>query len=420
MNESTVLQNCENNVKLYQKYKMFAYDFLFYYAISVAYFSITKGFSMSEVMYISAFYTFFVFFWQIPANFIAEKLGIRNSIILGNILTLITVTTYLLAPVFSYVIIGEFFGALGFTLKSLSEGTLLFVSLKKLDKKSGFSKVEGKSNAKYYYYDAFASFIAGFLFIFNNYLPMILCAVNVCISLFISFRFKSVESKEKSNTMRLREVAKQFKNIINSKRSRSIFIYAFIFMGVISVSSTLYRAILGEMNMNAEYVAMVVCMYTILVGMGAKSCFYLEKKTRNKTLSIFAMLFIVALLFMGLIAANFPLTWQSLSAMMIALAIMGFIQGAYRVAIKKYVLNFTNTGVRTKITSTYYMFENLGSSCMLFLSGFMLNFTNTAITCVILASCFFVIMIVVLRYMKSRIGLKPEEYNENDIYHTTL
>lgn len=58
MNDRILVEKCEKNVKVYKKYKMFAYDFLFYYAISVMYYSITKGFSMSEIMYITGFYTF--------------------------------------------------------------------------------------------------------------------------------------------------------------------------------------------------------------------------------------------------------------------------------------------------------------------------------------------------------------------------
>ena len=78
MEELNVI-NAENNVKIYKKYKMFAYDFLFYYAIQVMFFTEVKGFSMSQVMYITAFYSLFTFFWQIPANFISEKLGLKKT-----------------------------------------------------------------------------------------------------------------------------------------------------------------------------------------------------------------------------------------------------------------------------------------------------------------------------------------------------
>ena len=76
----------KRNVTLYKKYKIFAYDFLFYYAVEVLFFTTVKGFSMSELMYISAIYTFSAFFWQLFGSLIVEKLGLKKSIILGNFL----------------------------------------------------------------------------------------------------------------------------------------------------------------------------------------------------------------------------------------------------------------------------------------------------------------------------------------------
>ena len=141
MNDRILVEKCEKNVKVYKKYKMFAYDFLFYYAISVMYYSITKGFSMSEIMYITGFYTFFMFFWQLPGTFISERLGLKNTLVFGNLLIIFSVLGYLFAPNFKFVVLGDFFGTLGFTLKSLTEGSILYSSLKKLNNRGNFSKI---------------------------------------------------------------------------------------------------------------------------------------------------------------------------------------------------------------------------------------------------------------------------------------
>ena len=57
--------------------------------------------------------------------------------------------------------IADFIGALGWAIKGISEGTILYVSLKKLDRKDEFSKIEGKSNSKFYYYDAISAAMSG-------------------------------------------------------------------------------------------------------------------------------------------------------------------------------------------------------------------------------------------------------------------
>ena len=414
MNDRILVEKCEKNVKVYKKYKMFAYDFLFYYAISVMYYSITKGFSMSEIMYITGFYTFFMFFWQLPGTFISERLGLKNTLVFGNLLIIFSVLGYLFAPNFKFVVLGDFFGTLGFTLKSLTEGSILYSSLKKLNNRGNFSKIEGKATSKYYYYDAISALLSGFLFLINNYLPIILCLINRFIALYFSFKFENIENNYDKKESVIK-ILGSFKEIIKSKRARSIFLFACIFMGIISVNTTLYKAILMELGLETQYITMVVSVYTILVGLGAKMQFSIEKITKNKTLSTFGIIFIISMIILGIEGVNGKLDYKTFSVVMICLAFMGVIQGAYRVSIKKYVLNFTTSKIRTKITSIYYMFENIGSSIMMFLSGFLLNFTSNSKTCIIYGSIAFLIMILVIVYMKKRLGLKPEEYSKQEL-----
>lgn len=419
MEELNVI-NAENNIKIYKKYKMFAYDLLFFYAIQVMFLTITKGLTMSQVMYISAFYSLCTVLWQIPANFISEKLGLKNSIVVGNILIAFYMFMYIFIDSYKLRLFFEIIGSLGFSLKSLSEGTLLYSSLRKLDQRSKFTKIEGKSNAKYYYYDAMASILSGFLFIINGYIPIILCFINVLIALKLSLGFKNIVREEKKESLKLKEMITQFKLIFRSNRSKSIFLFAFVFMGIVAVFGTLYKAILIELNIQTQYITMIICIYTILVGLGAKSVYYIEKQTKNKTLTVFGILYAIGILIVGLCGVINELNLITLSIIIICLCIMGMIQGAYRVAIKKYVLSFTTTEVRTKITSAYYIFENIGVSLMSFAIGIVLNYTSSSRTCLIFACFSFIIIILVSIYMKNKLGLKPEQYDPKEIYNRKI
>lgn len=412
--------NAENNIKIYKKYKMFAYDFLFYYAIQVMFFSQIKGFSMSEIMYITAFYALFAVIWQIPANFISEKIGLKNSIVFGNLLVSLYSLMLIITKSYQGIIIYELFGALGFTLKSLSEGTIIYSSLRKLDKRNQFSKIEGKANAKYYYYDAVASVLAGFLYVINPYMPMILCFINTLISLKMSLNFKNMVKDEENESIKLKDMVKQFKLIFSSKRSKSIFLFAFVFMGIITVFTTLYKAILMELNIQTQYITMIICIYTVLVGVGAKSVYYIEKQTRNKTLTIFGIVYAIGILLVGLCGVINELNLTTLSIIIVCLCFMGMIQGAYRVAIKKYVLSFTTSEVRTKITSAYYIFENIGSALTSFLIGIILNYTTSSRAGIIFACLSFITIILVSMYMKGKLGLKPEQYDPKEIYNRKM
>lgn len=419
MEDTKEIEKLEKNIKLYKRYKMFAYDFVFYYSIFVIYFTTVKNFTMSKVMYFNGFYTFFVFFWQLFANLITERIGLKKSMILGNILISIQSLIYIFANEFIIFVFAECLGALGFTLKSLSEGTILYTSLKHTGKRKEFTKIEGKANSRYHYYDAITAILSGTLFIVNEYLPIILCFVNTLISLFISLKFSDVTEKI-TKKYKIKDVVKDFKLVVKKQRVKSIILFACVFAGIVAVSTTLYKSIILEMGVSIELNSIIICICTVFIGIGAKQLFMIESKTKNRTLTFFSFIYITTLMSIGLISNSCSLNLPVTIIIIFLLIIIGFIQGAYRVAIKKYVLNFTTSKVRTKITSIYYMAENIGSTVMLFLIGIVLNYTSSSIACILFSGVSAVILLIVLIYMKRRLGLKPEEYDPEEINNVKI
>ena len=69
----------------------------------------------------------------------------------------------------------------------------------------------------------------------DGYIPIILCFVNSVISLMISLNFKDIklnENENLENKFNFKEFKCQLLTILKSKRSKSIFLYAFFFMGI--------------------------------------------------------------------------------------------------------------------------------------------------------------------------------------------
>lgn len=415
MENEVIEKKSRKNIALYRKYKTFSYDFLFYYAVSVLYLTITKGFSMSQVMFINSAYSVFCIIFYFFGNSIVNKLNLKYSTIIGNVFVLINGILFLIGNSYSTFLLANFFGAFGFTLKNISESSILYSSLRKLKKAPEFSKIEGKSNSKYYYYDAFASFVSGFLFVINNYIPIILCCINLIISLIISINFANVDKKDSNEKYTLKDMLRETKNILNSNRLKALYLFSFIFTGIVTVSTTLYKAILIDVGIKNEYTTVIVCIVSIFIGIGAKHLFNIEKITRNKTLKFLSLAFVIALLFVGIVGTSSSLNITNMSILLISLSLMGLVQGAYRVGLKKYILSFTTHKIRNRITSTYYIFENLGSALLSAALGLLLNYTTNSIACIIFATTSFVIIALVIYYMKGRIGLRPEQYAPKDI-----
>lgn len=399
------------NIKRYKNYKMFSYDFLFYKAISILYLTLTKKFQMSEIMFITAMFSVSSLFWMYFTNIIIKRVGTKKSIVIGNILVLIEGISYIFSKTMIGFILGDFIGALGFSLKSVSEGNLAYTSLKKLGKEQYFSKVEGVANSKFYYFDAISSLIAGFLFVINNYIPMIFCCINLFISLIISVNFNNIEEEiknEKTNEVSLNKILK-------SNRNKSLFIISFLLAGIVAVSIKLYSAILIDLKLDEQYISILLGIATIFMGIGAKISDRIQKILKNKLLLVFSITYCVCFLIIGIIGRRNKLNLFSLSFYIMGMILMNLIQGSYRVAVKKYLLSFTTHLYRDKIISIYYIFEYLGQAIFLGGSSVVLKYYNNSYTSVIFALLSMILSIIAINYMKDKLGLDAAAYSKDKL-----
>ncbi|MCI8961809.1 MAG: MFS transporter [Clostridia bacterium] len=81
----------------------------------------------------------------------------------------------------------------------------------------------------------------------------------------------------------------------------------------------------------------------------------------------------------------------------------------------KYLKNFTTEEMRNKITFTYEFIGGIAASIFSILGGLLLEIINVENAFLVVGIISLVIMIIVLNYMKTRFGLKPEEYKKEDL-----
>ena len=75
----------KRNMKLFPIYKKLAWDYIFFYTINFLFLTQIKGINPADVVLIDSFYYLFSSIAQMPATFIIEFLGRKNSIIFANI-----------------------------------------------------------------------------------------------------------------------------------------------------------------------------------------------------------------------------------------------------------------------------------------------------------------------------------------------
>lgn len=81
----------------------------------------------------------------------------------------------------------------------------------------------------------------------------------------------------------------------------------------------------------------------------------------------------------------------------------------------RYLSNFSNPQVLPKIYSINAISRNVFRMIIGFLGSYLLAINNTANSMIVTGIIFMIIVIALISYMKTRTGLKPEEYKKEDI-----
>lgn len=405
----------ERNEKIYKIYRPFSYDYVFLYAVIFLFVTITKGLTVGQYMYLCSIYSIFFAVFQVPLNYVVESLGLKKSMIIGNLLCIVHISIYIFAGQFIFFAIAEVFCALGFVLKGLSETQFLYKTLKNNGKASKYSKIEGKGVAKYYYLEAAGSLFMGYLFTVNNYIPMCLTLLCVIIAFIISLMFKDVAMDINIENTGVKAYVRNFKKIIKSPRLISIFIFAFFATGFIEVIKVLQKSVIVELDTAPTAYTIIIAVFTLAVGLGSRLANRFEKHSKRKTLTIIGISLCLLCIALGSVNYISSDTLVRLYISVTIIFIYNIFQGMYRMCIKKYLNNFTTSSIRGKILAIFYIFEGLGRSILLFISGTVIDNVETSFTCILLGAVMLVIMILILGFMKTRFGLDPEEYSKKDL-----
>lgn len=426
---NTLEKNKKHNLKLYFLYKAFSWDLLFYYAISFMFLNAYKGLSAAEIIFADSFYPFFKVLLQIPATLFVEKTDKRTGLIVGNLALFVYVLFVLGCHSMYIMIIGNIFMALGFVLKNLCESNLIYDSLQKSNKNQKmFSKIDGKSSAAYYVLEALSCGASGFLYNINPNIPIIACLLCTLFSVILSHLFIEVEDitnpdenhiKIKNARIGLKKYIRDLKNafkfIFSSPRLKSLIYFNAIFMAIIYLLISYRRSLLSEMGVSAQNIGLIFAVLELLSSIASAYTSKINKKLKNKSLTYLSLYFIFSIIVSGLVVVLTVPHNVELSIVILMLAIQFLAKGPYYTLIKQYLSSFSSSTMRIKIFSANNLIEGIITGIISFIGSWLLLFTDTAHASIIIGCSSFVIVIILLEYMSSRVGLDPEKYTKKDI-----
>ena len=412
------------NAKLYPIYKMFSWDLLFFYSIEFLFYTITKKVTASEVLVINGIYLLCRIIMKIPAVAITDFLGRRKSIILGNIMLIIYMLILIIVPGAIGIIIANLIFSLGYNIKTIAESNLLYDSVSTRGGEGLYSKLDAKGGSLYYILDGVASLTAGYLFVMNNYLPMFICLGFIIISTILSFKFEDIYEvkKEKNNSKGLINTLKEYKQdlktsfkfILKSKRMKAFILFQIVFYSLISIIDTYNGDLLTNIGIPEEQFSMIFAILNLIGGISLSLKKPIEKKFKNRTLAFISLMYIGACIVIGAISTMYTDDFI-IPVILVMYVIQRISTSIWYILESKYLKNFTNEYMRNKITFTYEFIGGIAASIFSILGGVLLEVASIQNAFLLVGLIALASMVVTLDYMRTRFGLKPEEYKKEDI-----
>lgn len=426
MSNTKEIQNRKINAKLYPIYKMLSWDLLFYYSIIYLFLTQEKNFSASQVLLGEAEFTIFCLVIQIPIGLIVDKFGKKNSLIFANFCMCLFSILLIMTKTYTQLLIAYFIDAVGYVIKGVCETNILYDSLPR-GKKRGklYSEIDGKGTSRYYILDAITSLMAGFTYVINPYIPILLCLIANIFSTILATRFRHTQmpGEEKDKHIGVKKYFKQLKGTIKfvkkSKRMFCLLIFFGLISGLMYNMTTLRSGVLEQIQLPEQYFGIVLAICQIVAAMCANAQNLIHAKYRNKTLAYLGIPLTMSCIIIGFLTMT-RVTISKTFLIILIFVIQGAIKGPYNVLIYRYLNNFTNRNIRTKLSTIRNIVYNISTILISLLGALLLHFSDAANTILIIGCILTAIVVLLLDYMKDKVGLKVNEYSENDLKYATI
>ena len=417
--ENKVCKMRKNNMRIFPIYKRIAWDYLFFYTIDFLFLTQAKGISASNVVLKSTFFAFFITILQIPSNVIIEFLGRKNSLVFGNILNCLYIVVIMASKDLGDLIFAEFLSATAVSIKQIVENSMLNESIAPSKYKNTiFEKFNSKGLSGYYFYNAISKVIGGYLFVINPYLPMVCSLTVLIIVVILSIGFVEPVQKKKSSIslykVQLKEMKQGFDYVFKSERLKALILCSALMQALLLNLANLYTSLLKDLNLSAIIIGIISAAGSILSAYSSNIQEKVQKRLKNKTLIITAFIISISTAIAGVIGVGAKYLLPLVIVVAVMDLIYNFANGIYNSSIERYLRNFTNEKIDTKIFAA----RNLVSGIVRIITGlfasFLLARISTDYSMLIMGIVFTIIYILTGKYMKERVGLKPEEYSKEE------
>lgn len=174
------------NIFLYYLFQLLR-EPLFWGPILITYITTVSDMSLSEIYFMESVVLWILIILEIPSGALSDLIGRRKTILIGSCLLTCDSFLFSIADSSLMIWIANSCWAVGFSLVSGADSSLLFDSLKYLKREDEFKKIEGRSISYRLMLIAPCSVVAGYLAQVNIHFPLFCSLVFIIINCLVVF-----------------------------------------------------------------------------------------------------------------------------------------------------------------------------------------------------------------------------------------
>ena len=356
-------------------------SFDFFSAIEVAFF-FQKSLSASEIYLIYAIFSILVFVLEVPTGYIGDKIGHKNSILIGLFCGIIGFCGFIFFKGFYGIIISYFFMALMTSLISGSDEAILYDCLKQDGRENDFESVYAKTESFSYAASIVANILAGIIATYSMTID-VLVQISFLIIAFLIFVGTNVISSfvdEENNIVGVKEKVKESKMLI------MLLVLAGLFM-----TSTLLGTKFSQQIMLAGNIPLSLFgVFTAIMTLVASLFSYIAPKITWIPFSILMLIPSVILIIIG-ISGN--------SAFILLLILTSMSRAMGNIKLSAYINNQISSKYRATINSIKSLLFRVFYSIIIFVGGKMadVNVFSAVMLCGIVLTVLIVGLLIIRR-----------------------
>lgn len=381
-------------VKIYPYLKGATDDLLFFIAIDSLFYTVAKGLSAQQIVFLTTISSFFSIFCRMILVKAIRKIGNTNSVRLGIGLLLLSAIVITFAPSYFWAIVGKSIYEMSWVFKDM-ECIMLKNNLVVLGQEEKYAKIANKGMVVYAFLTLIVAISSGFLFNINPYLPMYLC-ITICAVAFILYLFMKDVSKY---NVTVKENTKP-KKVKLSKIIWIILISYGMFYGAVTEGQYNSKLLiqyelsdLFDIGKVSIYLGVIVTISRIARLLGNMAFGKIYYKIKNKSLILLTVMLFAAFIF---IVAGFfvKVTVLKFILMTIGFCLILAVRDPFRLYTNDIVLELSKPEEQQVAISYIQFARKVGTTiCSLVCSAILLKWEMVYVIMVIGALAFIEVLI---------------------------